>query len=336
MKVTYLLALSLLISTSISAKEYRIATMIPKKTPYADALDEFNEKVKEATENRVSFRFRYGGLEGPEDVALQKLNRGQQLDGGIFTAKTLSDIFQDIRVMEVPFSFKDRAHSRRVLNELRPYFAEGLKNANTSPNARGGQKDAGFQSLGFYETGEIYLASTNEISNVNELKKQKVWLLGGDKLAQSFISAMDLVAKQANFHEVLNQLSTKQIDTVYAPSLGLIALQWNTRVSHLVEPPFAYHFQGFILSNRAWNKIQEKDRKVILKLVEEYEKKISDVNLAAADEAFKTLTEKNGIKVVKWPESDIKDLQTLRGKITENLTGSVISKEVATRVSQLL
>jgi len=306
---------------NLEARVYRIATMVPDKTSYSILLEEFSKKVAEATEKRVEFKFFWGGVQGDEAGVLRKIHGGT-LHGGVFTAQAISIAFPDFRVLEVPFTFENREQSSKVLNELRPYLVEGLSKAN-------------FQTLGVYETGEIYFVTKKETPNINALKGQKIWLIDGDKLAESFIKNMDLVATAVSLPEVLTSLSTNLIDAAYAPAIAILALQWHTRVSYLVEPPFGYHFQGFLMGNSSWKTIAEKDRKAIETLVTEYEKKISTSNLAEANNALEAI-KATGVKILKWPDSDVKEFKAIRNKVLEELTGPVLSKEVTSQVNKKL
>jgi TRAP-type C4-dicarboxylate transport system substrate-binding protein len=316
-----LLLTGLIAAGSLQARTYKIGTMIPEGTDYANLLADMAKEIKEKTEKRVKLKYYFGGLAGDEPDVLRKIHVGQ-LHGGVFTAKTLSDVFGDVRVLEVPFSFDTRKQAGEVLDQLRPYFHQGFaKNS--------------FHELGLYEIGEIYIVTKNKIANVDGMQGQKLWLFEGDKLAEAFTKSLDLVAVPVALPDVLTSLSTGLIEAAYAPALGIIALQWHSKVNYLVEPPFAYHFQGFLLSNRAWGKMKDSDQKIVEEITTKYESKISKVNLEKAEEALAAI-KKQGVKVIKWPESDIKKLKTLRGEVLKKLTGEILSKKAVSKVNQKL
>lgn len=288
----------------LEAKTYKIGTMIPEGTSYAKLLGDMGDEIKSKTDGRVKFKFFYGGLAGDEPDVMRKIHVGQ-LHGGVFTAKALSDLYKDVRVLEVPFSFKSRKHAGAVLDALRPTFAKGFE-------------EVSFESLGIYETGEIYIVTKEKAVNVDGLKGKKLWLLEGDKMAETFTKSLDLVAVPVALPDVLTSLSTGLIEAAYAPSLGIIALQWHSKVSYIIEPPFAFHFQGFLLGPKAWKKISDSDKKIVKDIAKRYEGMISETNLKEADKAFEAI-KKQGVEVVTWPKSDLDRFATMRASVMKAL-----------------
>lgn len=301
------------LSAAAFGKTYKIGTMVPDGTTYSKLLKEMAKKVRKETKGKVKFKFVFGGIAGDERDVVNKIRVGQ-FHGGVFTAKTIADAFGDFRIMEVPFSFRDREHAKKVLKDFTPHFNEGLSKG-------------GFESLGIYETGEVYMVSKNEIKNVTDLKEQKLWLYNGDSLAEAFIKSMDLVAVPVTLPDVLSSLSTGLINTAYAPAIGIIALQWQSKVSYLIEPPFGFHFQGFVLSTKEWRKIPIDIQKIVSAICSEYADKISEDNVKEASKALDAI-KKQGVKVVQWPKSDLEKLKTIRADVLKVLTGKVLSQKI--------
>jgi TRAP-type C4-dicarboxylate transport system substrate-binding protein len=135
--------------------------------------------------------------------------------------------------------------------------------------------------------------------------------------------------------DVLTSLSTGLIEVSYAPALAIIALQWQSKVSYVVEQPFGYHFQGFLLSQKAWKKIKPEDQKIVEQISDTYAQKISETNLTQANDAFAAI-QKQGVKAIKWPESDVNALLKARDDIYKSLTGSLLSKDVVGQLEKAL
>ncbi|MFW7381365.1 MAG: TRAP transporter substrate-binding protein DctP [Oligoflexus sp.] len=331
MKLVWIMAFSLCFAGSAYGKKVKlkIATMIPHVKTEEGKEDKslsepyliFAKDVAKATDGRVKFNFTWGGVAGDENTVLRKI-QSQQLAGAILTAQALSLEQPDVRVLEVPFTFKSSEQASKTLHELRGKFEEGFKAKN-------------YRTLGMYNFGEIYFVTKKETPNFDALKGQQIWLLNGDKLAAAFIKNMDLVGKTLDLPSVISAFSSNMIDGAYAPAAAIVALQWHNRVSYLIKPPFGYHFQGFLLSDSAWKKINEKDQAIIMKLAKELEEKISATSQSLAQEALAAITA-SGVKVIEWPESDIKKFQEVRNKVLNDLTGKELSKEITAQVNQQL
>lgn len=308
------LLISILCLSTAYAKTFKLAIVAPEGTTYAKTLKKFSKEVKKKTDGRVKFKIFFGGVQGDEPDVLRKVRVGQ-LHGGIFTGKTLGDIHGDIRAMEIPFNFnKDRAKGYKVLNKLAPFFDDGLKSK-------------GFVNLGFYEIGQVYIVSTKEIPSLKGFDGKKIWLWEGDELVKTLVDQMKLVAVPLSLPDVLSSISTGIIDSAYAPPLGIMALQWQTKVKYLINFPVAYSIGALLLSNKAWKKIKPEDKKVVNELATKYINKASQASVEEnkqAMDAFKSL----GIKFVEFSKDDLEKGKKIRTNVIKELTGKLFSKKV--------
>ena len=118
MKWTLLLTF-VLFSSSALAQKVKLATLVPKGTNWASTLKDMSKEIKKKTDGKVKFKIYYGGVQGDEPDVLRKTKIGQ-VHGGIFTGKTLGDIFSDVRAIEVPFNFyhdEEKAYAAIAANE---------------------------------------------------------------------------------------------------------------------------------------------------------------------------------------------------------------------------
>lgn len=323
--------------TAKASTNFLIATLVPDNSDFGKLLQEFGSEVEKVTEGRAKFTFRFGGQMGPDEVVYQRIGGDRPaIQGGIFTAATLSRVFPDIRVLEVPFTFQTREQSSKVLEKLRPYFIEGL-------SQKKGERH--FKSLGIFEVGEIYLVSRPQISNVNDLRRKRVWHMPDDELAKSFMATMGMDARPLDIPGVMGQLTGRRpgIEAAYAPAAAINALQWHNYVKYITEPPFAFHFQGMLINQNSWNMLSEKDRKAIEQLVPKYEAKIAAANFVAATSSFNAMTGKgkegggdSGLTIINWPDSDLKEVKKIRDQILKDITGQQLSKEVIEMVNKHL
>ncbi len=312
-----ILTTSLALLADNAPSKIKIAALIPDNTKYALKLQAMADEIKEKTS--ITLHFFWGGTQGDEPDVIRKIRTGQ-LHGGIFTAKTLSEIYFDIRVLEVPFSFKSKEEAGQALSELRPIFTKGLK-------------DKKFQSLGFYELGEIYIVSKKPIPNVGALTGKSFWVFQGDDLAAAFTQRLKVNGVPLPVPDVFSSLSTNLIEASYAPATAVVALQWHQKTSFIVEPPFAFHFQGFIIDDKVFESIEAKKKAEILAIAERHEKEISAVNLSEAEAALKIILAQK-IEVNKWPDSDIESLKAVRDNVLTDLAAKFTSKEVLSKVAK--
>lgn len=317
-----LIALALTFSQLVTAAtQVKIAALIPEGTSWGNSLKKFAQDVGTATSGEVNVKVFYGGVQGDEPDVLRKIRQGQ-LHGGIFTGKTLADIYPDVRVMEIPFTFYgDQKTAGRVMAELSPKFNAGFK-----------QK--GFVNLGFYELGLVYVVSTKKITSLNDMKGIKVWAWEGDELSRIMLESMQLVSTPLALPDVLPSLSTGIINAAYAPPLGIIALQWHTKIKYLVDFPTTFSIGALLLSDKLMAKLSPDHQKKVQEIAAKFVKEANDKSLVE-NEAARTQMKKSGIEFVSFPEVDYKNAAALRGSVIQKLSsGNVMSSQMIQALDQ--
>jgi TRAP-type C4-dicarboxylate transport system substrate-binding protein len=302
-----LIAFSLLsfASLSLAAEQIKLAVLVPEGTTWGNSLKKLSKEVESVTGGEVTFKIYYGGVSGDEPDVVRKTRIGQ-LHGGIFTGKTLGDIAGDVRIMETPFTFyNDEKKASKALETLTPTF-NGLLKAK------------GWVNLGFYEIGKVYLVSTKKISNMAELKGIKIWAWEGDQLVESMIHALNLVSVPLALPDVLSSLSTGIIDAAYAPPLGILALQWHTKVKYLVDFPTAYSVGALLVSDKAWGKIKPEHQAKIMAAAKTFVAEANAKSVGENEQAREQL-KKSGIQFVKFPDADVKQAASVRAAVLKDL-----------------
>lgn len=308
------LILSFLVAVSCSsvwALTIKVGALAPDGTNWAKSIKSFTKEVKDATDGDVKFKVYYGGVQGDEPVVLQKVRVGQ-LHGGVFTGKTLGDIYPDIRAIEVPFNFYDnKEKASKALVGMSDYFEKGLA-------------EKGFVSLGFYEIGNVYLVSTKKVTSLEELKGIKVWAWEGDKLVEAMIQSLNLSPVPLAITDVHASLSTGVIDAAYAPPLGIIALQWHNKVKYLVDFPTAFSIGALLVNKKTWDKIKPEHQKKIKEISAKY---VTQANKLAHQDNQQGLEalKKQGVEFVDFKKSDLDKAEEMRNNAIKQLKGSLIS-----------
>jgi TRAP-type C4-dicarboxylate transport system substrate-binding protein len=109
---------------------------------------------------------------------------------------------------------------------------------------------------------------------VDELRQSKLWVWEGDTVASDTFKVFGVSPRPLDILTVVQQLKSGGIDTVYAPPAGAVALGWTADLGYLSGRPFAYASGGFLLTKKAWNKIPDKHKETVKKIVHEHGQKI--------------------------------------------------------------
>jgi TRAP-type C4-dicarboxylate transport system substrate-binding protein len=308
-----LIALSLFCSLNTFAAPIKVGVLVPEGTGWAKIIKKMTSEVKEATKGNVDLKVYYGGSQGDEQDVLRKIRIGQ-LQGGIFTGKTLGDINGDVRVMEIPFTFNNnREKALKTLETMAPFFNQNFEKK-------------GFKSLATFEIGQIYLVSQKKVQNLDSIKSLKIWSWEGDPVVSTMFESMKLIGVPLALPDVLSSLTTGVIDAAYAPGIGIISLQWNTKIKYVVDFPIGYSVGAFVVTEKAWKEVSPADQKTVLDISKKYEKEINFTNAKDNVDAFNSMKAQK-IEFIKFSDADIKVAQGYRQEIVKKLKGNLFSEE---------
>jgi len=300
----------------------KFATVAPEGSTWMNTMKELDKTIREKTQGQIAFRVYAGGVAGDELDALRKIRIGQ-LQSAAFSGVGFGQILPAVRVLDLPFLFMNYKEIDLVHKELEVFFAEQFR-----------QKD--FELLSWAEVGNVHLFSQEPIRKVGDLAKLKVWTWSGDPIAKETFSAMGTNPVPLAITDVTTALNTGMIDTVYAPPLGAIALQWNLSVKYMTSLPLAHSTGAILVSKNFAQKIPAEHFKIIK---DEFHRSMERLTLELRKQTEESvaLLEKGGIKILPAPqEADLKEFYKVHDRVALALTGKVYPKEVLDRVYDIL
>jgi len=318
----YLLLGFCAISFAAEPLTIKFATVAPEGSTWMNTMKELEKTIREKTQGQIAFRVYAGGVAGDELDALRKIRIGQ-LHSAAFSGVGFGQILPAVRVLDLPFLFRNDKEIDVVHKEMEGFFAEQFR-----------QKD--FELLSWAEVGNVHLFSQEPIRKVSDLAKLKVWTWSGDPIAKETFSAMGTNPIPLAITDVTTALNTGMIDTVYAPPLGAIALQWNLYVKYMTSLPLAHSTGAVLISKNFAQKIPAEHFKIIK---DEFHRSMErlTIELRKQTEESVALLEKGGIKILPMPQdADLKEFYRVHEQVAQALTGKLYPKDLLDRVYGLL
>ena len=287
----------ILLSPFASAQGVRlkVATMAPDGTIWMKELQTAAEEIKQRTDGRVSFRFYPGGTMGTDSAVLRKIRIGQ-LHGGVVLAGSLADVDPDLEIYSLPLLFRSNGEVDYVRRRMDQVLVDGLA-AN------------GYVSFGLTETGFTYLMSAKPTRTFEDLRGRKAWMMQDDPVSLAIVESAGLSPVPLPISDVLTGLQTGLIDTVAAPPVGAIALQWFTKAKYLTDLPITYVCGTTVISAKAFNRISGDDQEIVREVMGRAIKELDETSRSDNEEARQALA-KQGVQFVdptpetwaKWEE----------------------------------
>ncbi len=303
------------------AIEIKLSILAPEGSTWMNIMNEFNKELEKETKGQVKFKVYAGGVSGDELDVIRKIRIGQIHAGG-FTGVGLGQVVPAVRVLELPFIFKNYKEVDYVTSHLKSYF-------------EGEFEKKGFVFLGWAEAGFVNVFSTNPITTLEDFKKVKMWAWEGDPLVKALADAYKVVPVPLSITDVLTSLQTGLIDSFYAPPLAAIALQWFTKVKYMTRPELANATGGMIMSKKQFDKLSAENQKILKDVTIKYSAKIIEATRKDNEKSYEVL-KKNGIKFVEISQKELEGMAKTSEKVRQVLTGKLYSKELLDRMMNLI
>jgi TRAP-type C4-dicarboxylate transport system substrate-binding protein len=304
-------------SASAEKLVLKIGTLAPEGSTWVKSLREIDQELGRKTNGQVGLRIFPGGVLGDEEDMLRKI-KVNQIQGGFFTGGGLGLISKDIKIMATPFLLENYPAADALMNKMVPFFEKGTW-------------DNGFKTLGWGESGFIYLFSKNPVRSAADLRKGKVWIWEDTAMGRAVFKELGVNAIPLGIPDVLVSLQTGMIDTVYASPLAALSMQWFTRVSYMTDAPLSYSIGALVIQKSAFEKIPASLQPVVEEVCRRQMVLMKDQVRQENQKAMGVL-QKQGIKFVKPTAADLKEMQSLCMKGVDSLGEEVISKKTSTEV----
>ena len=307
---------------SAFAVQFKIATLSPNGSFWMNALKEAATEVSTLTEQRVTFKFYGGGVMGDDGVVLRKIRVGQ-LQGAIVQTGPLAASVQNVGLYNLPMQFRTFDEVERVRTVLDEEIVEGLR-------------AKGYETLGIPGLGFAYAMSTTRASSISDAKNLKVWAPKGDRTAIRLLNAFDITPIPLSPVDVLTGLQTGLIDTITAPPVSVLALQWHTQVRYMLDLPFMYIYSVFLVDSKRFNRLNEQDQVIVQEVFGDAVEKVEAQNIKDHTSTVAVLA-KRGIEVVSPTNDEIDEWQSAaRAEVDRWLDQGLITPDTVHKIEGVL
>jgi len=300
----------------------KFATVAPEGSTWVKHLRKLDKEIRVKSSGMLGFRIYAGGIAGDELDVLKKIRIGQ-IHCAAFTGVGFGQILPMVRVLDLPYLFRNDNEIDLVHQELRPFFSKGFKKR-------------GFELLAWAEVGNVYLFSKKPIKKVKDLRGLRVWAWSGDPIAKETFAAMGVNPILLAITDVTTALNTGMINTVYAPPLGAIALQWYTSMSYIMTLPLAHSTGAVLISSKYFDKLPQDLSKMLTSAFDKAMIKLTSTLREQNKEAFQLIRD-SGLTIIPVPSgSSLNEFYKIHEQVARKLTDKIYPKEVLEQVYNIL
>lgn len=284
-----LLLLAVLAAPAAGAARFKIATASPDGLSWMNELRLAIREVEEGTDGRVTFKIYPGGVQGDDFTVLRKMRIGQ-LQGGAVVASTLSRFFPDLKIYNLPMTFRNFEEVDYVRQRMDPVLLKGLK-------------DNGIHSFALAETGFAFILSKTPVRKVSDLKTLKVWVPSDDRLYIQLMRSFGIDPIPLLTADVLPGLQSGLINAIASPPIVALALQWHTQVKYVTDLPIVYIYSMLALDNKPFARLSPADQQLVDRVINQTFREIDRSNRLDNEKAFQALLDQ-GLTLVSPTDAE--------------------------------
>ncbi len=230
--------------------EVKMATLSPDGSPWDGFLKAMGRSWETGTDGRVSLAIYPGGVAGDEPDILRKMKIGQY-HAAALSVSGLADISKDFSLFEIPLFFQDEEEMFHVLRQMTPSLRQSLD-------------DEGFVLLGWGYVGQVHFFTNERARTVEEMQRLKIFTWAGDDAMASWWREGGFRAVSLAATDIAAGLQTGLIDALAVPPLYAMQVQFHKQAKYFADLPLIPMMAAVVVTRRAWNRISEADREVML------------------------------------------------------------------------
>jgi TRAP-type C4-dicarboxylate transport system substrate-binding protein len=310
--------------TSHASKRYMIkfATVAPEGSTWVKCMRELDKRLRSESNGKIGFRIYAGGIAGDELDVLKKIRIGQ-LHCSAFSGVGISEILPIWRVLDLPFLFRNRQEINEVHDDLKNLFVDEFRKT-------------GFEYLSWAEVGDVHLFSKKEIKVRNDLKGLKIWTWSGDPVSKKTFTVMGSTPIPLSITDVTTAINTNMIDTVYAPPIGALAMQWHAGMKYMTGLPITHSTGAILISGSYFDKIPRELSDLLKREVKYSMEKLANELYDQSEESIKIIKDR-GLTVFPIPvNEELEKFYEIHREVSEELKGIVYPEKLLERVRSIL
>ena len=301
----------LLLAQNSWATRLKIAVLAPQRTIWGRKMGVWAKDVKKKTAGKVKIKIYYGGIQGDE-VKVVRLMKIGRLHGAGFMARGISKVCPDSLVFAIPLMFHSEDEAIWVQEKMQDYLQQQARSR-------------GYEILGWTRQGFTYCFSQVKMDSIALLRQSKPWMLEKDAFCESFFRLNHIAAIPAPVGDVMVALQSGMIRTVFAPPIGMLIMQWQSRVKYQLSTGLFYSFGAVVLNKKQWDKISQNNQAIIRK---SFLKNNRALNVAIKQQnasALRVLHKKMTV-LVPTPKN-LQELYAVTEKVENEMNGKAFSRK---------
>ncbi|MCL2293704.1 MAG: TRAP transporter substrate-binding protein DctP [Spirochaetes bacterium] len=321
MKKLFLLLLIFMSTTTVFAQTIRIGTVAPAGSIWERALKEVAAEWTRISNGRINVIIHAGGTMGDEENILRQMRLGR-LHAAAFTPYGMKNISDDLFVLSIPMLIKDDEEFDFVFERIRPSFERELRRN-------------GFVALGWTNTGWVRWFSRTKVLYPDDLRRIR---LAVDRVDQSAIQVMQRSGFRViplNFIDIGLGLQNNMVDATFLTPYAVSAMGITRHIPFMLDMPISPVYCLLVMDERAWRRIDERYRPMILQRTAEIFREFYP-RMIEAENAGIEVMRRQGFTVVPVTQSALAEWEQVIGESVGPYKQQTFSPQIQAEVRRYI
>lgn len=299
----------------------RAADEQPADYPIVQAVQFMGQSLYRQSGGRLAIQVYSASLLGDEAALVPPTQRGE-LDLNRVSVQTLEDLCPALRVLSLPFLFRDVEHLGRVLDG--PIGAELLQ-------ALDGH---GLVGLAFFETGGRVIGTVGRpVRRLEDLKGLKI-RVESSALAAAIVEAWGARPVRLPFSQTGNALATRLIDGAEGNLLAYAGAEHHRHAPSLALTRHSFAPEVLVISRRSWDRLSTAEQGMLRRAAREARPLVRDI-WQQREERVEAMLRLAGVNFVEIPASERARFEAALQPLHERLAGGAGQRRLIARIRAL-
>ena len=293
----------------------RFAVLAPRGSTWHRVFTAWGNTLRTQTQGAVTIQVQTASP-GDERNLVAQLRNGQ-LDGANFTAVGLGHVARPALVLQAPGVFADYAALDRARTAM-------------DPELRALFEQNGTVLMGWSDFGRGRVFTTRPVARPADLRGAHAWVLPDDPIAPEFLQVVGATPVPLPLGGVLGALGSQQVDTVVASATAVSALQWHTRLTHVMQQSDAVLVGGTLMSKTRFDALSPAHQQILRDTARQAHESLNRTIRRDDDRFFQSLTTSHGMQTVD-ASAHAAEWRTAAQQARERLVGRVFDRALLDR-----
>lgn len=300
------------------AATLRVASVVPKNSPYHQELLEMGEAWRAAQGAGARFNVFTDGSQGGEAEIVRRMRIGQ-LQGALISVVGLRDIEPAIAALQnLPLLFRSWEELDFVRERMRADMEKRFA-------------DKGFVVLGWGDAGWVRFFSTKPALRPDDFKGRKFFAWGSEPEQQQIMKSLGYTPVPLETGDALAAIQTGMIEVLPSTPYFALATQVYGTAAHMLELNWAPIVGAMVVTQKAWSAMSPAAQQALMKAGEKAGRAMRAQARKEVDESVAAMV-KRGLTVHRPNEAQLKEWQQLVEQLYPRIRGTLVPAETFDQV----